>query len=489
MKPLSLLSVAFLICSVGSAEETQASRREAKPAAATMVSSQVKAESAETKAHRDARMKWWREARFGMFVHWGLFSAAGGTWQGKPSPALGCWMQNDFKIPADEYRAALMPKFTGERFDPDFIAQLAKDAGMKYVVPITKHHEGFCLFDSKFTDFKISNTPAKRDWIKELAQACRQRDLKVGFYYSQNLDWHHPGGGGGDWDAAHKGDPDKYVDDLVIPQLRELLSNYGAISILWWDIPGGVINEARARRILQTVKELQPDIVMNNRLGGGFQGDTETPEQTIPANGFPGRDWETCQTINGTWEYTHYDRNWKSATTLIRELIDTASKGGNYLLNIGPKPDGTIPQSTIDTLHTIGGWMKVHGEAIYGTTASPFTKQLPWGRCTQKQIGNGVTRLYLHIFQWPFDSVLRVPALENEIVGASLLSQPGAGPLQFSRDKNGDALVQLPIAEPNDYCTVVVLDIKGNPRLHSASATGLESGLIPQLNDKSQNPK
>ena len=176
-------------------------------------------------------------------------------------------------------------------------------------------------------------------------------------------------------------------------------------------------------------------------------------------------------------------------STQTRGGKHTASKGGNYLLNIGPKPDGTIPQSTIDTLHAIGGWMKVHGEAIYGTTASPFTKQLPWGRCTQKQIGNGVTRLYLHIFQWPFDSVLRVPALENEIVGASLLSQPGAGPLQFSRDKNGDALVQLPIAEPNDYCTVVVLDIKGNPRLHSASATGLESGLIPQLNDKSQNQK
>jgi alpha-L-fucosidase len=428
---------------------------------ASLRAADLNARFKETKEQRDARMKWWRDARFGMFVHWGLFSAAGGTWKGKPSPFLGCWMQDSFKISADEYRSALMSKFTGERFDPDFIAELAKDAGMKYIVPITKHHEGFCLFDSKFTDFTIGNTPAKRDWIKELADASRARGLKVGFYYSQNLDWHHPGGGGGEWDPAHKGDPDKYVDELVIPQLRELLSNYGDLSILWFDIPGGVIDEARAERILDVVHQLRPNIVINNRLGGGFDGDLETPEQSIPSRGLSGRDWETCQTINGTWEYTHYDRNWKSPTTLIRELIDTASKGGNYLLNVGPKPDGTIPQSTIDTLHAIGAWMKVHGEAIYGTSASPFPRQLPWGRCTQKQLGNGVTRLYLHIFKWPFDSVLRVPALENEIVAASLLSQPGAGPLKFSLDANGDALLQLPIAEPNDHATVVALDVKG----------------------------
>jgi alpha-L-fucosidase len=423
-------------------------------------------------------MKWWREARFGMFVHWGLFSAAGGTWEGKPSPFLGCWMQDSFKIPAEKYRAALMPKFTGEHFDPDFIAQLAREAGMKYIVPITKHHEGFCLFDSKATDFKISNTPAKRDWIKELAEASRKRDLKVGFYYSQNLDWHHPGGGGGEWDPALRGDPDKYVDGLVIPQLRELLSNYGDVSILWFDIPGGVIDEARAGRILKTVHQLRPNIVINNRLGGGFEGDLETPEQAIPTRGYPGRDWETCQTINATWEYTHYDRNWKSPTTLVRELIDTASKGGNYLLNVGPKPDGTVPQNTIDTLRAIGSWMKVHGEAIYGTSASPFPKQLPWGRCTQKRLAGGATRLYLHIFKWPFDSVLRVPALESEILGASLLSEPGAGPLEFSRDANGDALVRLPIAEPNDYATVVVLDVKGDARAVAKPIVANADGLI-----------
>lgn len=421
----------------------------------------------ETGQQRDARMKWWREARFGIFIHWGLFSAAGCSWKGQPG--TGCWMQSGFKIPADEYAATLMPQFTGERFDPDFIAKLAQETGMKYIVPITKHHEGFCLFDSKFTDFKISNTPAKRDWIQELAEASRKRGLKVGFYYSQSIDWHHVGGGwAGDarppWYPAQPDQTDRYVNDLVIPQLKELLTRYGDVSLLWFDIPTSpAMTPARARRIAETVRTLRPEIVMNNRLGPGVQGDYQTPEQTIPPNGIPGCDWETCQTMNQSWEYTHYDRNWKSTTTLIRELIDTVSKGGNYLLNIGPKPDGTVPQSSIDTLQTIGGWMKVHGDSIYGTTASPFPKQLSWGRCTQKKINKEVTRLYLHIFKWPFDSVLRIPALENEIVSASLLSEPGAGPLAFARDPGGDVRVRLPLAEPNDYATVIALDVRGTP--------------------------
>ena len=423
----------------------------------------------ETPEQRGARMQWWREARFGMFVHWGLFSAAGGTWHGKQTTFLGCWMQSSLKIPKDEYASELMPKFTGERFDPDFIAQLAKDTGVKYIVPITKHHEGFCLFDSKVTDYKITNTPAKRDWIRELTEAARKRGLKVGYYYSQNLDWHHTGVG---WTE------DKYVNELVIPQLKELLSDYGEVSILWFDIPGGVINPARAKSIVETAKGLQPNIVINNRLGGGFKGDIETPEQSIPPTGFPGRDWETCQTINDTWEYTHYDRKWKSPTTLIRQLIETASKGGNFLLNIGPKADGTVPQNTIDTLHAIGGWMRVHGDSIYGTTASPFPNELPWGRCTQKQLGNGVTRLYLHIFKWPFDSILRVPALENEVVAASLLSEPGSGPLKFSHNESGDTLVQLPIAEPNDYATVVMLDVKGVPKPVVKTVVADEKGIL-----------
>jgi alpha-L-fucosidase len=422
----------------------------------------------ESTTDHEARMKWWREARFGIFVHWGLFSAAGCTWKGQKTQWLGCWMQSSLKIPKEEYAAALLPKFTGEHFDAGVIAQLAKDAGAKYIVPITKHHEGFALFDSKVTDFTITNTPAKRDWIRELADASRARGLNVGLYYSQNLDWHHTGKG---WT------PDRYFDELVMPQIGELLSGYGKVSILWFDIPAGGKYAERAQQVVAMAKRLQPEIVLNNRLGGGFRGDFQTPEQYIPPTGIPGQDWETCQTLNGTWEYTHYDRNWKSTTSLVRELIDTVSKGGNYLLNIGPKPDGTVPQSSIDTLRAIGGWMKVHGDAIYGTTASPFPHALPWGRCTQKALGDGMTRLYLHIYQWPFDSILRVPALDNDVSAAALLSEPGAGPLSYTKDANGDLLVRLPNAEPNDYATVVTLDLKGSPTASlkpiSANAEGL----------------
>lgn len=378
-------------------------------------------------------------------------------------------MQSSLEIPKEEYAAALMPKFTGERFDADFIAQLAVDAGARYIVPITKHHEGFCLFDSDATDFKITNTPARRDWIKELAHAGRARGLKVGFYYSQNLDWHHAGA---EWT------PERYFDELVMPQIGELLSGYGEVSVLWFDIPGGAIDTGRARRLVEMARQLQPGIVINNRLGGDFEGDFQTPEQDIPPAGLPGRDWEACQTLNDTWEYTHYDRNWKSPTTLVRELIDTASKGGNYLVNIGPKPDGTIPQSNIDILRAIGGWMRVHGDSIYGTSASPFPRQLPWGRCTQRSLGDGVTRLYLHIFRWPFDSVLRVPKLANEILAVSLLSEPGAGPLDHGQDTSGDLPVHLPGAEPNDYATVVTLDVKGVPEVVIPPIAPDQSGLL-----------
>jgi hypothetical protein len=232
----------------------------------------INASFQETPGQHDSRMKWWREARFGMFVHWGLFSAAGGTWHGKKSTFLGCWMQTSLKIPKEEYAAELMPKFTGEHFDPDFIARLAEETGVKYIIPIAKHHEGFALFDSKVTDYKITNTPAKRDWIRELSDASRRRGLKVGYYYSQNLDWHHTGEG---WTQ------DRYVNELVLPQLKELLSNYGDLSILWFDIPGGVINADRAKSIVEMTKRLQPGIVINNRLGGGFKGDIQTPEQFI----------------------------------------------------------------------------------------------------------------------------------------------------------------------------------------------------------------
>ncbi len=433
----------------------------------------------ETPEQRDARMAWWREARFGMFIHWGLFSAAGGTWEGKPAPIVGCYLQQSFNIDHEVYRDALMPKFTGERFDADFIAQLAEEAGMKYVVAITKHHEGFCLFDSQLTDYKITNTPAGRDWIAELSDAVRNRGLRMGFYYSM-IDWAHP-----DYprDVFHpdrdkpearqlKQNFDRYLE-YMHGQYRELLTRYGRVDIIWHDFSyGEMAGETwRAAELMDMIRTLQPHIISNNRLTPigalglndlGYGADFLTPEQHIPPNGFPGIDFEVCQTINKTWEYTHYDREWKSTTALIRELIDVVSKGGNYLLNIGPKPDGTVPESTIDKLRAIGRWMDVHGDSIYGTVATPFKEQLPWGRCTQKRLPNGQTRLYLHVFNWPFDSVLRVPALENKVVGARMMSLPDHPALNVRQDEGtGELLITLPIAEPNDHASVVMLDVEG----------------------------
>jgi len=331
----------------------------------------------ETKEHKDARMAWFREARFGMFVHWGLYSVPGGYYQDKPVKGYGEWIMNNAKIPIADY-AAFAPQFNPVKFNADEWVRIVKDAGMKYIVITTKHHEGFAMFPSKASSFNINDaTPFKRDPIAELAAACRKQGIKLGLYYSQNLDWHHPGGGiwGGDWDPAHKGDPEKYVNEIVIPQLKEILANYGDISVLWFDIAGGVINKERADRIYKTVMECNPNIIMNNRLGGGYQGDTETPEQNIPAQGFPGRDWETCMTINGTWGYKKDDKNFKSTETLLRNLIDIASKGGNYLLNVGPSPEGEIPAGEVKPIAEIGKWLQVNGEAIYGTSGTLFGEE------------------------------------------------------------------------------------------------------------------
>ena len=218
--------------------------------------------------------------------------------------------------------------------------------------------------------------------------------------------------------SAQDGDMDEYIRTIAVPQVREILSNYGKIAILWWDTPVNM-NKQRADMLLPLLA-LQPGIITNNRLGGGYGGDLSTPEQQIPATGIPGRDWETCMTMNGTWGYKSYDHNWKSVETLLHNLVDIASKGGNYLLNVGPTCLGEIPAPSIERLKAIGAWMKVNGESIYATTASPFSR-LPWGRCTKKLHDAGAT-LYLHVFDWPKDGKLIVPGLRNEVRSAWLLA-------------------------------------------------------------------
>jgi len=338
---------------------------------------------AESKQQHDARMKWWREAKFGMFIHWGVYSVPAGTYHGKQIGGIGEWIMNRGKIPVAEY-AGYTKQFNPVKFNADQWAAIAKAAGMKYIVITSKHHDGFAMFHSKTSRYNIYDaTPFKRDPLAELAEACRKQHIKLGFYYSQSQDWHHPGGAaaGGHWDKAQDGDMTEYIKKIAVPQIKEILSNYGPVAVLWFDTPMNMTKE-RAELILPLLK-LQPNIIWNNRLGGGYKGDSETPEQHIPPAGFKDRDWETCMTMNGTWGYKSYDNNWKSTETLLRNLIDIASKGGNYLLNVGPTSEGLIPEPSVVRLKEVGNWMHANGEAIYGTTASPFTQPLPWGRVTK----------------------------------------------------------------------------------------------------------
>jgi alpha-L-fucosidase len=421
--------------------------------------------ASETAAQRDARMKWWREARFGMFIHWGVYSVPAGTYNGKRVPGIGEWIMSSGKIPMTNYQA-FAREYDPVKYNPDEWVRLAKAAGMKYIVITAKHHDGFANFDTQASDWSIVKaTPYGKDVLKPLAAACRKYGLKLGFYYSQAQDWNNGGAAmNGKWDTAQTHDMDDYIDKVAVPQVRELLSNYGEFpAVLWWDTPVDM-NQERADKLAEVLK-LKPGIIYNNRLGGGFQGDTETPEQFVPATGFPGRDWETCMTMNDTWGYKSYDNHWKSTETLIRNLVDIASKGGNYLLNVGPTSEGLIPEPSIERLKAVGLWMKVNGEAIYGTTASPF-KRLPWGRCTKK-ISGGKTTLYLHVFNWPANGSLVVPGLKNQVIEAHLLKANWLGghkKLATSADADG-VTISVPKNAPDKISSTVVLKIKAAPEV------------------------
>jgi alpha-L-fucosidase len=402
----------------------------------------------ETKAQKDVRMAWWRAARFGMFIHWGLYSI----------PAKGEWVMCNDKIPVADYKA-LAAQFNPTKFDADAWVAVAKAAGMKYMVITAKHHDGFAMFDSKVDPFNIVDaTPFKRDPMKELAAACQKAGIKFGFYYSQSQDWTAVGGAArfGHWDKAQDGDYATYFKTKAIPQVQELLSNYQPFpAVIWFDTPTSMTPEIAGEMV--KVLNQHPNLIWNNRLGASYSGDTETPEGSIPTKGYPGRDWETCMTLNDSWGYNKGDLRFKSTQTLLDNLIDIASKGGNYLLNVGPDSTGTIPQPEVDRLLQIGKWLDVNGAAIYGTSGSPFHQALDWGRVTQSP-----GKLYLHVFNWPADGKFRVP-ITNQVTKAYLLASPQTS-LAMTKDHDG-VVVQLPGTPPSTDAlpTVAVLEINGSP--------------------------
>jgi len=409
------------------------------------------------------KMDWWKEAKFGLFIHWGVYSVPAGVYDGKDVVGYGGeWIMNDAKISKATYQK-YAKQFDPVKYDPEGWVKMAKDAGMKYLVITAKHHDGFALFKTKASKWNVVDaTPFGKDLIKPLAEACHKQGIRLGLYYSQAQDWNNVGGAAcrGHWDEAQYGSMDKYLDNVAVPQVKELLSNYGQVDILWWDTSCDMTKE-RAEKFLPILAKY-PNLITNNRLGGGFNGDTETPEQIVPATGFPGRYWETCMTMNDTWGYKSKDNNWKSPTVIIQTLIDIVSKGGNYLLNVGPTSEGLIPEPSIERLAEVGKWMKINGEAIYGTTASPFSS-LTWGRCTQK--GN---KLYLHIFDWPQDGKISIP-LQNKIIRAYLFADPQRV-LAVERTKTENT-ISLNGSATDKIASVVVVELNSAPKVFTGSVT------------------
>lgn len=433
----------------------------------------------------DRRMGWFRDARFGMFIHWGLYAIPGGQWNGKEVAGAGEWLLQNGRIAPADY-TPLQAQFNPVEFDADEWVRIAKMAGQKYIVITSKHHEGFGLWDSRVSTFDVMGTPFKRDILKELADACARGGIQLCFYYSI-MDWTH-----GDylppreWDGRNPEDADfdRYVASMK-EQLRELISGkYGKIGILWFDGEWEPTwTHEHGLDLAKYVRSLDPDIIINNRVdkgrngmaglngAGDWAGDYGTPEQEIPATGIAGTDWETCMTMNDTWGWKSSDKNWKSAATMIQMLCDIASKGGNFLLNVGPQPDGRIPAESIERLAAIGRWMETNGESIYGTTASPFAT-LAWGRCTQKRLPQGRTRLYLQVFEWPqasdgTNNALAIAGLQNEIVAVRLL---GATSFASTATRAGDGWsITIPATPPDRVSSVIAVDVVGDPVIRAAA--------------------
>ena len=421
---------------------------------------------------QDAKMKWFREAKFGLFIHWGLYCIPAGEWKGEPIAGIGEWIMNRAKIPVKEYEL-LAQQFNPVKFNAEDIVKLAEDAGMKYIVITSKHHDGFAMYHSKASKYNVVDaTPFKRDVLKELADACARHGMRLGFYYSQAQDWHEPNGAGNTWDFGVDSLKkfDQYLREKAEPQVKEILTEYGPVCLIWFDTPR-MMNKDRSQRFIDILHALQPACLIDGRLGtqGDYRsmGDNRIPDTVVTG------DWEVPATLNKTWGYKKDDNEWKTPEELTFKLVDIVSKGGNYLLNVGPTSEGLVPQPSQDNLRAVGRWLKVNGESIYGAGPSPFGPEFgkpnpdtskkdargnrlfdaktDW-RCTTKP-----GKIFIHVFNWTPGS-FELPAINGKIGQAYLLGDLARKPLTVRQDMS-KVVVILPPEAPDKMDSVFVLEV------------------------------
>ncbi len=410
-------------------------------------------------ALKAGRGKLFDEGNFGMFIHWGLFSHLGGKWQGKTYYGIGEWIMNPAMagIPVYAYKS-VAKDFNPSEFDAKAIARLARDAGMKYIIITSKHHEGFAMFHSKADSFNIVDaTPFARDPMKELSAACREMGLGFGFYYSHNQDWTAPGGSGGPKHNAD-GTPVSFEDYFYrkcLPQVKELCTNYGPLDFIWFDTPGNIKKELVVE-LVKVVRELQPNAMLCSRVGHGMgdydsKGDMEVPPVNIP--GF----WETCDTNNDSWSYAWYDNNFKSPKEILDRLISTVARGGTYLFNVGPNGQGQIPETGAQFLRDAGKWIQKYPQVVYAAGASPWGHAMPWGDITCKD-----KSMFLTVFEWPQDGKMYLPGLKKEIVSARLLKETKGKKISFE-NRNGWTIFHVPFKPGDVPASVIEITFRNVP--------------------------
>lgn len=429
---------------------------------------------------REKRIAWWREARVGLFIHWGLYSLPGGVWKGETvNASYAEHLQLRAQIPIKEYEQ-IADEFNPVHFDAVKWVQAVKDAGLKYMIFTAKHHDGFAMYDSKVSVYNIvKGSPFGRDPIAELAAACQKEDIVLCLYYSHAMDWHHPDSQGNtldfpgnigaydpleSWvnDADKSSRYERYLQDKAYPQIDELLTQYGPVGILWFDC-GHKVTDEQGKTFVDLVHGIQPGCLVNRRVRREGFGDYENTGDNQLHVRTQRRDWESIATLNHSWGYNQTDHQWRSPQDILHDMINVVSMGGNYVINVGPTGEGEFDPKSLELLQVIGNWLKQNGESIYGTHGSPIGK-MPWGRCTIK----GHT-LYLHVWDWPVGGELMVPGFHNSIQKAYLLADTEKPHLNQQRiNASGDIILQLPEQALDPICTVVAVEFEGeidaNPR-------------------------